>query len=320
MTTRKWPVKLLNVLIYVLAGIAFFHLLTYLFTDAISSFPNAFTLIPLCLILTIPIYFLFLLNIIPSISDPMKRNKQVFIHSIVGTAVSGLSLILLIVAIWVEYDGAIIAKQYTSYFPLDFIIYSIIVLLLSVGMLVYSIKEKKEIAEAEPIEVEETEKIFTGKVVWLKKTLAIIYLLFALYFLGQGIIGLFTIDIGIYPENLLGSIIMVILCFVPSVYIGLYYLGYIQSAKNKRKFMRISLISALGGTILLLILYIVQYAINPQFIVESLQSFLPADFAASVKLGFEILFILAFAPIIYFGIYEIVYLVKEKREKTEQKE
>ncbi len=302
MKNKVQPLTLLNILVYFLASIALLHIMYYAFTDAISFFPNLDVLIPFILILLVPIEFFFSLNAVLAIEDKRKRYISIIVHAAICTLFALVSLIMLIVSIFTKYGGSAIANQFTSYFPIDFIIYSILILLLGSGFIFYGAKELKNLKTA-------TADLTVTKSGWplpepkkgkyVYRAFTVIFILFAMYFFAQGFIGILTIDL-MHPENLLGSIAIILLCLLPTLEIIVYYFGYLRVAENRKERFQIHHSLYIASLyLLLLILYFVQLAINPQFIVESLQTFFPVDFAASVNIGPMILLILSLVPIIY---------------------
>ncbi len=365
--SKNRPLVVLNILLYLLASIATLHFMFYAFTEGISYFQNAFTVIPALLTMIIPIYLFFALNVLIRYKDKEKLFKRLFIHSIVLGSISFVSFVMLFVSIFVEYGGNIIGHQYTSYFPLDFMIYSLLALGLCIACLCASINElkrlklgleevkdtnptleevKSEDTLAENVEVVETkEETLEAKEEVVSKTeenikeeyptnkfdcpiplpnkskavqviyavFAVIYLLFSMYFFAQGLIGFFIVDL-LRPINLLGSFVIVFLCLFPAILVFIYFFGYLSRPIERReKFYFRHLIYTFSFLILMLILFIVQYSINSQFISESLQSFFPVDFAISKNIGPILLFTLGFVPVIYAGVIFLLRYLKGKK-------
>lgn len=320
MKNKQTPLLLFNILLYVLSSIAILHFFYFTFTDAISGLHDILTLIPALLVLIIPVYLFFLLNTIIPLTNNLHKYRAIIIHSAIIVFISLWAFIQLIVGLVIAYDGQPTNNQFTSYFPIDFMVYALISLIIALGFMISSLKEFKKIKQENNGVLQEKRPQNTiesplplpnkGKIIYL--IFAVIFILFSMYFFAQGLIGVLTIDL-LRPENLLGSIVIIILCFMPTILILIYYFGYLKiKEERKARFYLHHLIYAFALLLLLIILYIVQYVINPMFIVESLQAFFPIDFAGSINLGPFILIILNITPLIYAFIIFLLRTLKKK--------
>lgn len=320
MKSKKTPLLLLNILLYVLSSISVLHFFYFTFTDAINGLHDILTLIPALLVLIIPVYLFFLLNTIIPLTNNIKKYRAIIIHSSIISLISLWAFVQLIVGLVVAFDGQPTNNQFTSYFPIDFMIYAIISLIIALGFMISSIKEyqKHKLDNNNVLNEKTQQKTIESplplpkraKIIYL--VFAVIFILFSMYFFAQGLIGVLTIDL-LKPENLLGSIVVVILCFLPTVLLAIYYFGYLKiDEKKKARFYLHHLIYAFSLLLVLIVLYIIQYAINPMFVVESLQAFFPVDFAASINLGPFLLIALNAIPLTYAFIVFLIRTFKKK--------
>lgn len=307
----------LNILLYSLSSIGVFYFFYYFFTDVIvNSAQDIDVTFPVLILIILPIYSFFLYNFSLRINDKLKFYKSSIIHCSILTFLALYIIIHLVFAIYFNFDGVAINQQFTNFFPLDFILYATFALVIFVTLLTLSIINFKKLRKNDESKERNMPKFLVeinlakkGKTLYL--ILIIIYLLFAMYFFMQGLLGIFWIDYTM-TLNLLGSLIILILCFAPTILIIIYYFGYsMKREEKKNKFYLISLINTSSVFLLLLILYVIQLSVNKMFIIESLQAFFPIDFAASISIGPFILFLLMAIPIL---VAAIIYL-KRLRKK-----
>lgn len=307
----------LNILLYFLSSVGVFYFFYYFFTDVIvNSAQDIDVTFPVLILTILPIYSFFLYNFSLGINDKLKFYKSLIMHCSILTFLALYIIIHLVFAIYFNFDGVAINQQFTNFFPLDFILYATFALVIFVALLTLSIIKFKKLRKNDEAKERNMPELLIkinlakkGKISYL--ILITIYLLFAMYFFMQGLLGMFWIDYTM-TVNLLGSLIILILCFIPTILIIIYYFGYLSRKEEKKnKFYLISLISTSSIFILLLILFIVQLSVNKMFIIESLQAFFPIDFAASISIGPFILFLLMAVPIL---VAVIIYL-KRLRKK-----
>ncbi len=318
---NKYLYLSLNILLYILSSVGIFYFFYYFFTDVIvNSAQDIDVTFPALILLILPIYTFFLFHFSLRTSSKLKLYKSLIIHCSILAILSIYVIIHLIFTIYFVYDGNAINRQFTNFFPLDFIIYALLALVIFIIILSYSVHEFKKIRSTNNLEENNDQRPLIkinlpkkGKLPYL--ILIIVYLLFAMYFFMQGLLGIFLIDYTM-TINLLGSFVILISCFIPTILIVIYYFGYLRMKEEKKnKFYFISVISTSSSFLILLILYVVQLCMNKMFIIESLQAFFPIDFAASLNLGPLILFLLMALPIlISICIYLVRFLQKNKQK------
>lgn len=219
-----------------------------------------------------------------------KRWKLGLVYSIVALVIATFNIIDLLFVLGLLYNWNFIVGIMTPIYPLDLILFNLIILALGCAGIFFTITNKKAKGSQE---TEGRVKILTRYHV-----LAAFFISFAAYFFGEALFGLIDVYEGFIDPNI-GLVIPVYLAFVLMAAEAVIYVVYVYSpeeVKVKRGLIGVSVL--IGITIALFAWILIGLAVNPYYFSESLQQEFAVGYSLKMPIGLFIIGLWVLIPLI----------------------
>lgn len=303
LTKKTLRVKIiLFTALFILASVSTFYgtrlslpIVTYYGRGALTTLPATFTF-------AIPLFTLIILTIYSRTGSVAKRWKVIFIYSLVMLAVALINIVDILFVVGLLYNWNFIVGVMTPIYPLDLLIFNFIFLAIGAASLFFAIVKKTERQDLTTDETKQTPKkrlVLTG-----------FFFAFACYYFGEALFGINNLFEG-YIDSNIGLTIPVYLLFLLLAAMGLVYIIYFHSCKEKQlKRGLIGVISILAITAFLLLWILIGFAINPYYFSESLQEEFAMGYALKVPFGLFILLGWILIP----SLIALIRLIKQAKQ------
>jgi len=296
-------------LLFLVASIATFYgtrltlpIITHYGRGTLTALPATFTF-------AIPLFTLIVLWQYSQTDTIGKRWRLNLIYSIVTITVATFNLIDLMLVLGLLYDWNLIVGVMTPIYPLDLILFNLIILAVGFASLFFTIANKKFKGS---LETEGRVNISRGKHV-----LAGFFIAFATYFFGEALFGVIDIFEGFVDPNIV-LVIPVYLAFLMLAVEAVVYVVYLYSPKeSKLKRGLIGVITLLSISVLLFVWIVIGLTFNPYYFSESLQQEFAIGYSLKMPIG---LFIIAAWVVIPSIVALIKFILRLNKSKKELKE
>lgn len=297
----KLYLKICEAILFIFCSILLFRGFAFFSCD-LEDFSHQWRLLPIEIGYMLPTYALFILHHLIYQESEKKMHKALFINGIIIASISLVGMI--ITSIYMGLGVYSFGDQiFSVIFPIDIYIFYLLCLLFGVYLIIYDKTHLKD----------EREYFVSEKKRWQKALcfLRAIYVLFALYFFGA------LID-AIFLGNLNASSTSYFFIYILIIYSPLSFLYYEFIMRNhgeikleinrKLKIMIASI--HLGVACILTFLALIFLAINPYYVAENFQMWLPLDFMGSM----EMFIYLITLPLMGYAIYFFIQALRKEKE------
>ena len=291
-------------LLYVIASLSIFYGVRVLFLIIANYGLNSLSVIPFFLTSIFPLFFLFMVIMYIHSSSVSKRRTILLITGTIFT-LFGLFLTIFSIFLMIDYKSAI-AGNITPLFPLDILLFNIVIFLVGICILVFrSIDSKNSIITA-------NEKRLISP---LKLVLLGFYLPFAAYFFGELLFGFMYVFEGYVSPKWYGVLPIYLLYAALTIGLVLAIISIHVPSIKKTKFNIIATSSLIVYTLICVVWYNIAYNLDPYLIANGLVW--EFQILISIKKPFGYLAIPAWVvpTCLYYLIKTIVLHFKKKNEQ-----
>jgi hypothetical protein len=284
---------ILEGLLFIYAGIAFYYLLWFLIYNVAASFVFFVRFLPYFLMNLIPVYLLFVMHLC---LHPVSIKRKKLTLMVNGGVICLLGFLTALFAAIFAINGtysSIVMGGVTHLYPLDSLLLGLLYSFGGFALYFYGYKKYDGKEDHFP----------TGKIKQkvLKSIFRPIFALVALFFIGALAHIFYTMDYSM--KNWWEMLSFYLLMALPSVELGFYEYGFkeeMDPITSQKKEFHYSVWMALSA-LLTVLFFFIAYLVNKAFLVESGVAYLPADFLKSIPFGPVILFVsVLVAPLVAF--------------------
>lgn len=307
MNTKKIIMKrifyyIILVLGYLISASFVHDIFTFFFVGVSNMLHDFYIIIPLLIMLSLPIYLFFTQVLRNKLVSPRVLYRQRMTDYFVYTLCSGVSFLMMLIICFTRFNGTFITNQFTALYPLDVLIFSLIIFSVSIISLFKFINNKNNLETF----FENTEIINVDIRTKKEKALdrlrifgIVLYLILSMQLYSSALDAIYYFDI-FTLENYLPQIVMILLMTLPTVFIALYYFGYYKTKDpiRKKKIYRNHLLYVGILLTLLITAYIICAITNPYFLPQSMSNSLMIDFMCGLKITPVLILLLTVVPYI----------------------
>ena len=293
--------KIIEIILFVFAAIFFFKGFSY-FSSDLQDFSHQWRLLPIEISYTLPVYWLFLVHLLIYPESQSKLHQTLFINGIVLSTMALIGLIVtsIYLGVGVFTFGD---KIFSSIFPIEiFVLYSLSLLF---GLYLILLDKKPNLLECNefyPYEGKRIHKVFAS-------IFRPFITLITLYFFGALLDGLFMGYLNSSSINYCFIYILIIYCPLSLLYYELIVRnkGEINISFSKKTNIVIASIH-LGAVSILSVLAYSFLVVNPYYVIENFQMWLPLDFMGSLELFIHLITL----PSLGYAIYFLIKAIKAR--------
>lgn len=292
--------KIIEIILFVFAAISLFRGFS-IFSSDLEDFSHQWRLLPIEIGYMIPTYWLFLIHLLIYPINEKKMHQTLFVNGIILIAVALIGII--ITSVYMGTGTYYFGDQvFSVVFPLDIYLMYVLSGALGAYFIFFDKKQAKGNFEYISYKGNKTHKVFAS-------IFRPLYVLFSLYFFGALLDAIFLGYLNAASAAYFFVYMLIIYSPLSLVYYELLIRnnGEINISFSKKIKLTIASIN-LGIAVILSFLCYIYFAINPYYIAENFQMWLPLDFMGSMQL-FPYLITL---PVLGYAIYFFIMVIKEK--------
>lgn len=292
--------KIIEVILFVFASIAFFKGFS-IFSSDLDNFSHQGRLLPAEVAYMLPIYWLFLIHLAIYPINEKKLHKTLFVNGIVLCSISFIGIVM--TSVYMGTGSYFFGDQvFSVLFPIDIYLLYVISAAIGAYLVYFDKKVAKDSIEYCPYKGNTAHKVFAS----ILRSLSVVLIL---YFFGALLDASF---LGYLNESSTAYFFVYVLILYAPLCLAYYEWiirnhGEINVSLSKKKRMIIASIN-LGIVVILSFLCYIYLAINPYYIAENFQMWLPFDFMGSLQL---FSYLITF-PSLGYAIYFFIMVVKGK--------
>lgn len=322
MNTKKIIMKRIFYYIILVFGYlisaSFVHdIFTFFFVGVSNMLHDFYIIIPLLIMSSLPIYLFFTQTLRNKLVSPRVLYRQRMTDYFVYTLCSGVSFFMMLIICFTRFNGTFITNQFTALYPLDVLIFSLVIFSFSIISLFKFIRNKNHLelffnnTEIINVDIRTKKEKMVDR---LRIFGVVLYLVLSMQLYSTALDAILFFDIYTI-ENYIPQIIMILFMTLPTAFVALYYFGYmrLKDASKKKIFYKHHLIF-IGILLTLLITgYILSVLLNPYFLPQSMSNSLIIDFMCGLKISPILMLLLTIVPYVF---ALIKYLVKNHGKKN----
>lgn len=300
--------RILLTCLYFVASISVFYGVRIMFLILSNYGLNSISVIPAFITLCYPLFLLFMLILFIHVTTIKAKRRTLLVTGLTYLVCGLFGIILSIILMSVIYDGKVVVGNITKLFPLDILLWNIVVFLVGICCLIFlSIDKKNNIITVT------SDKKFKP----LRFVLLGFYLPFAAYFFGECLFGFTYIFEGYISPKWYGVLPIYMLYLAMTIGLVLYCINIHYKGKNKTKLQIISTISLVLYVAIFLVWYLVAYNLDPYLIAQGLTWEFEILISIKKPIGYLAIPAWIFILAIY---YTVKMIVLKKTHKYEQEQ
>ena len=251
MNTKKIIMKrifyyIILVLGYLISASFVHDIFTFFFVGVSNMLHDFYIIIPLLIMSSLPIYLFFTQVLRNKLVSPRVLYRQRMTDYFVYTICSGVSFFMMLIICFTRFNGTFITNQFTSLYPLDVLIFSLVIFSFSIISLFKFIRSKNHLesffnnTEIINVDIRTKKEKMVDR---LRIFGVVLYLILSMQLYSTALDAILFFDIYTI-ENYIPQIIMILFMTLPTAFVALYYFGYmrLKDASKKKIFYKHHLI------------------------------------------------------------------------------